>query len=319
LYTLPAARGDLPRRLRDALAPFIEERQAESRVVCVLLDFPFDAGGEDLALLASIGGAAAAWRVPVIAPLDPARLAADPDDPVADVRSEWERFRQADEAEWVALAANRFLLRMPYGASGEVVRGFRFEEAVATRKDLLWGGAHWLVGALVARSFAMTGWGADLTGARTGGLIEDLPVAEIRTERGERTTSPLEHLPNEAAALRWIRHGLVAVAGRRDTDQALLVGSPVAHGSEQTLTQRLFEAQVQAMGRSIGAHTDARRPAEEIASTLAAGLNFLASGPDGPLFRATVEGGADGALLRITPERPPLRGLDSFVIRIQRS
>lgn len=352
LYALPASRESLPSAWQDRLVPFANDEQREARTVCVLLDFAFDATEEDLGLLAAIGASAAEHQIPVVAPLAPGRLHSDLSDPIGSARQEWQRFRLADESAWIALAANRFLLRVPYGKTGDAVRGLAFEEAIEGRDDLLWGGTHWLVGAAVAGSFAETGWGTDLTGARTGGLVEDLPVAAVPAaakpsalpagmpaakEGGlagasdvESVTSPLEHLPPESAALHWVRDGLIAVAGRRDTDRALIVGDPTVHVTDQTLAQRLFEAQIHAVARSIHGYTDPSKPVEQVASTLAAGLNFLASSPAGPLFRAAVEpaagqpetgkpgslGGQADFYIRVTPELPPLRGLDSFVLRI---
>jgi type VI secretion system protein ImpD len=101
----------------------------------------------------------------------------------------WRQLRKAEDSRFVALALPRVLLRAPYRDDPHRVDGFRFAEEVGRpdRSDHLWGNAAFAFGGVLVRTFAQSGWLADIRGARrgeeTGGLVTGLPLASFPTDR----------------------------------------------------------------------------------------------------------------------------------------
>ena len=338
IQVLSVPRAGLRRAIEETVVPFATEARAEGRVVCALLDFDLADTADGLAEAEAVARLAEAACLPVIASATPEFCAAvgepvDPDDPDRlAARERWRALRATEAARWLVVATNPFLLRSPYGAELDAVRGFGFEESPAGHgAAYLWGRAPWALGTLVAQSFARTGWGATLTGSE-GGLLEDLPVRPLTLTTGEIVSAPLETLPSENRVLELSRAGIVALVSRRNSDQALVVSAPVVHSPaaggnrapsaaesrRATLGYQLFVAQVTALIAHLTPWLDRSRPRAQLAQTLAKSLEFLTSTREGPCLSVSPAGDAlDEAAtleLRITPIGGPLRGLPDFAI-----
>jgi type VI secretion system protein ImpC len=154
---------------------------------------------EDALLLARLGLLAQAAGAPFVAAAESrlfgcASLAAapDPDDwqesasPKA--RQVWQALRGARQAAYLGLAAPRFLLRLPYGASGGTLERFDFEEMPdgARHDDYLWGNPAFAVALLLGRAFNQAGW------SLPSGLLADIEglPAHIYEEDGEKRLKP---------------------------------------------------------------------------------------------------------------------------------
>jgi type VI secretion system protein ImpC len=87
----------------------------------------------------------------------------------------------------VALTLPRILLREPFGSETVPVESFQFEEEVngTDHHRYLWGNAAWALGARVNQAFAAYGWCACIRGVESGGLVEELPVHNFRTDSGD--------------------------------------------------------------------------------------------------------------------------------------
>ncbi len=106
----------------------------------------------------------------------------------------WRAFRDTEDARFVGLTLPRVLMRLPYkedGARGDGslrADGFRFQEDVADvdTDRYLWGNAAYAFGGVLLRSFAESGWLADIRGVRRGidggGIVQALPVHEFGTD-----------------------------------------------------------------------------------------------------------------------------------------
>ena len=75
--------------------------------------------------------------------------------------AKWKRFRATEASLWVAVAANRFLLRPPWGDDEAPVRGFSWAAGEAPAREPLWGSAVWalaatLLGAFTAYNICLT-------------------------------------------------------------------------------------------------------------------------------------------------------------------
>jgi hypothetical protein len=79
----------------------------------------------------------------------------------------------------------------------------------------------------------------------------------------------------------------------------------------------MFLAQASALLDHLAGWLDRSRPAEEVARTVAQGLEFLCTTTDGPVLAVRAEEiGADRIAFRLTPAAAPLKGLPDTVLEI---
>ena len=156
---------------------------------------------DDLGILESIAGVAAAAFCPFIANVNPsmfglndftgleqtlnhARTMNQPD------YLKWQSLRESEDARFVSLALPRILMRLPYTFDNSRVDGFAFREDTRGKDNnkFLWGGAAFALGAVILRAFADSGWPADIRGVQrgieTGGLVSGLLVHDFGTDAG---------------------------------------------------------------------------------------------------------------------------------------
>jgi type VI secretion system protein ImpC len=190
-------------------------------------NYTFGPTAEDALLLARLGLVAQSAGAPFVAAAESrlfgcASLAAapDPDDWQDSASPEawpvWEALRRAPQAAYLGLAAPRFLLRLPYGASGGTLERFDFEEMPdgSRHDDYLWGNPAFAVALLLGRAFNHTGW------SLPSGLlqeIEGLP-AHVYEEDGEKCLKPCAEVLLTDRALEHILEAgvmpLLSVQGR---------------------------------------------------------------------------------------------------------
>ena len=160
---------------------------------------------DDIGVLAGISHVAAAAFAPFIAAADPSMFGLDRFAGLGQPMNlskgfeqleflRWRSFRDTEDARFVGLTMPRVLMRTPYGEDGARTdgsvrsNGFRFEEDVygADTDRYLWGNAAYAFGGVLMRSFAESGWLADIRGVRRGidggGIVQGLPVHEFGTD-----------------------------------------------------------------------------------------------------------------------------------------
>ncbi len=143
--------------------------------------------------------------------------------------------------------------------------------------------------------------------------------------------TPLEALLSERRVLELSEGGILSLACRRNADAAFVVSAPTVHrpaaaeggrpspaeARRDSLPYRLFLAQIMALLAHLAAWTDRTKPPDEVASTLAKGLEFLTSTREGPAISVAGEAAAGGTIaLRIRPASPPLTGLPDVALEI---
>jgi type VI secretion system protein ImpC len=349
LHVVPAAREEALQSLKETVIPLASSARDEGRMACVILDLRFDLGpdSEDFDAVAQIASEAESAQIPVIAGVTPSLLGVrslaqsealddlavvlDDDDHVR-----WKLLRALDCSRWLTLTMNRFLVRTPYGAELEAVKDFAFEEnPVGEDAEYLWGGPPIALAALIAASYVRTGWGTDIVGPDDRGSLGDLPVRPLTLKTREAVQAPLEALLSERRVLELSRGGILALACRRDSDVAFVASAPsvyrpalgdakltdVAEARRATLPYQLFVAQVAAMIGHLTTFMDRTRGRDDVAATLARGLEFLLTTAEGPAVTVSVEpapsaGKAAPISLRIHPSAAPVRGLPDLAFEI---
>ncbi len=154
------------------------ERIAAEPVTLVVLDFDFTHKAEDLATLSALAAMAAELQAPIVANAgagffelrflvqagavkDIAGRLADP------AHANWQAFQKSEDARWLCVTLNRFLLREPWQ-----VEGYHESCSESNPESYLWGRGVWLVAAAVARSVRAYGHALDLSGM--GGRFDGL-------------------------------------------------------------------------------------------------------------------------------------------------
>jgi len=164
----------------------------------LLGDFEFDRSGQDIELLEKVAQVAAAAHAPFITGTSPDMLNLEsftqmdaPRDMAKVFDSsefaKWKAFRATEDSRYVALTLPRILLREPFGSETVPVETFQFEEETTgtDHNRYLWGNAAWALGARVNQAFAAYGWCACIRGVESGGLVEELPVHNFKTDSGD--------------------------------------------------------------------------------------------------------------------------------------
>jgi type VI secretion system protein ImpD len=159
-------------------------------------DHPYN----DLETLNALAGVAAAAFAPFIAGAHPSLLDltsfAELERPLNLSRTfeqleylKWKALRKKEDARFVGLTMPHVLARLPYDEDTARTDGFIFREDVGNpdRSQYLWGNAAYPFAAVLARTFAESGWLADIRGARRGelggGVVTGLPVHSFSTDK----------------------------------------------------------------------------------------------------------------------------------------
>jgi type VI secretion system protein ImpC len=177
----------------------------------------FGPSDSDIGLLAALGLIASQAGGPFVGGAD---LALAGDDGA--VLTGWSALRRSEAAPWIALAAPRVLLRLPYGKQTDPIESVAFEEIVGppAHERLLWGDASLAVALLIGRGFTESGWQMELGDQRD---IDDLPAYTF-TRDGERELQACgEHFLIEGEIQRLLNAGLVPIASRRDRNAVLAI------------------------------------------------------------------------------------------------
>src|SRR5262249_30098128 len=150
LHVIPASRKDLLKAARDVAFPLADDLRSQGKTSCLLVDASFDGSEPELPKLAED---ASVRSLPVIASAGLEVALRELPAGMGDAsQGEWLGLRSTQGARWLALAANRFLYRNPYGAKGDPTRDLAFEELTGDEPPLPWGRPGWLLAVFVAAS-----------------------------------------------------------------------------------------------------------------------------------------------------------------------
>jgi type VI secretion system protein ImpC len=165
---------------------------------CLLGDYEFGRGPEDIEFLERMSQVAAAAHAPFMAAAGPDLLNLESytqlDAPrdlakIFDTTeyARWKGFRLSEDSRYVCLTLPHVLMRVPYGNATKAVDGFHYEEGVTgdDHSKYLWGNASYALGARITNAFARYGWCAAIRGVEGGGLVDSLPSHVFTTEHGD--------------------------------------------------------------------------------------------------------------------------------------
>jgi type VI secretion system protein ImpC len=210
---------------------------------CLVGDYEFGHGPEDVALLTEMSKIAAAAHAPFIASASPGLLQMDSWNELGNPRDvskiftateyvHWRRLRESNDSRYLALTLPRFLARVPYGPKTQVVDEFGFEEKVdpSRAEDFCWANSSYAMAANITRAYRQYGWCTKIRGVESGGAVEVLPKFVLPSEDGEVDL----HCPTEIAISDRREHelseaGLMPLVYRKNSETAAFIAAKTLH------------------------------------------------------------------------------------------
>jgi type VI secretion system protein ImpC len=239
VFLLDISQAELQAALLDtetSEAPPLLRLLRDRQVSLIAGNHTFGRSADDLRVLGRLAEIAADLGAPFVATASPELAGCDsfalhpyPDDWKTalppEVESAWHRLRNSPAAQYIGLAAPRFLLRQPYGPSGDAVAAFAFEELPGkpAHESFLWGHPAMLCACVFAES--LSGQLADERAefeAPSWGEIGDLPVHKF-VDDGEPAIMPYaEAWLTDRAADRMTACGIMPLLSRKDINSVRL-------------------------------------------------------------------------------------------------
>ncbi|PMR67014.1 type VI secretion system contractile sheath large subunit [Halomonas heilongjiangensis] len=212
-------------------------------VGCIIGDYHFDHGPQDVELLSGMAQIAAAAHAPFIAGADPGLLQMDSWQELTNPRdltkifstpeyAGWRSLRESEDSKYLALAMPRFLSRLPYGAATEPVEEFDFEEDTVgpNASKYTWANSAYAMGVNINRSFKLYGWCTRIRGVESGGSVEGLPVHTFPSDDGGVDMKcPSEIAISDRREAELAKSGLMPLIHRKNTDVAAFIGAQSLH------------------------------------------------------------------------------------------
>jgi type VI secretion system protein ImpC len=190
-------------------------------------NYSFGPGNDDAEVLSRMAGIGHRARAPFLAEasarlLGCSSLASNPHPRdwkmPPELSGGWTELRRRPEADSVALALPRFLLRLPYGQKTSPVESFDFEEfpELPAHEDYLWGNPAFAVALMLAQAFSEDGW--EMHPGRVTEM-DRLPLHVYGKDDESESKPCAELLLTEDAAERILEEGLTPLMSVKDRDQ----------------------------------------------------------------------------------------------------
>lgn len=205
---------------------------------CMVLDFPFSKGAEDVDVLTKFSGVAAAAHVPTLVQADPElfnlktfRDIGAPRDMSKVFESsefvKWNSFRASPDSRYITMMLPRVLMRPPYGKETCPVDEFDYNESVdgETNEKFCWGNPAFVMAERITHAFSLYSWTAAIRGVEGGGLVEGLPTYTFKTSRGDQELKcPTEVILTDRREKELSDLGFLALCHCKGTDYAAFFG-----------------------------------------------------------------------------------------------
>ena len=140
----------------------------------------------------------------------------------------WKGLRDAVDSRYLALCMPRVLARLPYGAKGEPIEEFAFEEEVDGHSGdkFGWMNAAYAMAANINRAYKEYGWTVRIRGVQSGGEVINLPTHTFPTDDGGVDLKcPTEIAMTDRREAELSKAGLISIIHRKNTDKAAFIGA----------------------------------------------------------------------------------------------
>ncbi|PWR01170.1 type VI secretion system contractile sheath large subunit [Meridianimarinicoccus roseus] len=210
---------------------------------CLVGDYHFNHSPPDVELLGEMAKIAAAAHAPFITGADPSLMNFESWQELSNPRdltkitqtpeyAAWRSLRDSEDSKYLGLAMPRFLGRQPYGAKGDPVEEFAFEENTgnAESENFTWVNAAYGMATNINRSFKEYGWCSRIRGVESGGTVANLPTHTFPTDDGGVDMKcPTEIGISDRREAELAKSGLMPLIHRKNTDMAAFIGAQSLH------------------------------------------------------------------------------------------
>lgn len=212
-------------------------------------DYYFGNNAKDIDFMTKMSGIAAMSFAPFIAAADSTAIGLDtwedlskPKDLAKIARSsefsQWNHFRDSEDARFVTLAMPRVLARLPYNAKSNPAEGFTFNEVEFDDKgraqkmlhnEFTWMNAAYVMGTKMTEAFSKYGWCTAIRGAEGGGKVTGLPTYSFVSDDGDEDTKcPTEIAITDRREKELSDLGFLPLSHYKKTDYAVFFGAQTA-------------------------------------------------------------------------------------------
>jgi type VI secretion system protein ImpC len=214
---------------------------------CLVGDYYFDHGPQDVELLGELAKIAAAGHAPFLAAASPTVFQMESWQELSNPRdltkifqipeyAGWRSLRDSDDARYVGLTMPRFLARPPYGAKTNPVEAFDFEEDASgpDARKYTWANSAYAMAVNINRSFKTYGWCSRIRGIESGGAVEGLPTHTFPTDDGGvDLRCPTEIAISDRREAELAKNGFMPLVYKKNTDFAAFIGAQSLHKPAQ--------------------------------------------------------------------------------------
>lgn len=206
---------------------------------CLVGDYEFDKGPQDVGLLQHLSSVAAASHAPFISAAAPQMFGMDSFTEMPNPRdvakifdknnpenTKWLSLRDSEDSRFLAMVLPHVLRRLPYGRTTREVDAFDYEEDVSgDHGNYLWGSAAYEYAQTLTAAFAKYHWCVAIRGPEGGGLIEDLPIHVFKSKEGDISSkTPTETLISDTREKELSDLGFIGLLNCKNTDFAAFFG-----------------------------------------------------------------------------------------------
>lgn len=206
---------------------------------CVVGDYYFDHGPQDVETLTEISKICSAMHSPFISAVSPNVMQFDSWGELSNPRdltkifqtpeyAAWRSLRESEDSRYLGLTMPRFLARQPYGAKTDPVEEFDFEEDTegADSTKYTWANSAYAMGVNINRAFKIYGWCSRIRGIESGGAVENLPTHTFPTDDGGVDMKcPTEIAISDRREAELAKNGFMPLIHRKNSDFAAFIGA----------------------------------------------------------------------------------------------
>jgi len=212
---------------------------------CLVGDYEFNHGHEDVTLLTEISRIASAAHAPFISAAAPSIMQMDSWSELSNPReiskiftaveyAGWRRLRESNESRYVVLTMPRFLARLPYGRDTNPIEEFAFEERAnaASDQDFCWANSAYAMAANITNAFQQYGWCTKIRGVESGGAVSVLPHFTFSSDSQVGVNQfycPTEIAISDRREHELSESGFLPLVYRKNTDMAAFIGAQTLH------------------------------------------------------------------------------------------
>jgi type VI secretion system protein ImpC len=208
---------------------------------CLVGDYEFGKGPQDMELLEHLSSVAAAAHAPFISAAGSQMFGLDSFTDLPNPRdlakifdksnpenTKWLSFRESEDSRFVCLVMPHVLGRLPYGKETTPVEAFDFQEDVdgQDHDKYLWTNAAYSFAGRLTAAFSKHHWCVAIRGPEGGGLVEGLPIHAFKTREGDvGAKCPTESLIPDTRENELSELGFIPLIHCKNTDYAAFFGS----------------------------------------------------------------------------------------------